>query len=188
MAAAGQFRLRRAAERIARGGVVAYPTEAVFGLGANPDDPAAVQRILDLKRRPAHKGLILIAAEPGDLAPYLGALSDAQWSAVTATWPGPVTWLVPASPDAPLLVTGGSTEIAVRVPDHVRARQLCRSWGGALVSTSANRAGHSALRSVTAVRRAFGMRLDDILPGATGGRQNPTTIRSVTTGEVVRAG
>jgi L-threonylcarbamoyladenylate synthase len=182
------FRLRIAACRIAQGGVVAYPTEAVFGLGADPDNPAAVRRILELKRRPTDKGLILIAATPEALEPYIASLSTSQWDGMVATWPGPVTWLVPAARQAPALVTGGSGRIAVRVPDHALARRLCVAWGGALVSTSANRAGRPAIRTATAVRRRFGTGLAMIVSGPVGGRRLPTTIRSLASGAVLRAG
>jgi len=182
------FRLRRAAHAIARGGVVAYPTEAVFGIGCDPDDPRAVERVLALKERPWHKGLIVIAAAAADLLPYLGSVSEEQWRTMTDTWPGAVTWLVPCSNAAPTLVTGASDQIAVRVPGHALARALCRHWGGALVSTSANRAGQWPLRSVTAVRRRFGHRLDDLVPGRLGAHARPSTIRSITTGEVIRPG
>ncbi len=182
------FRLRMATRRIKAGGVVAYPTEAVFGLGADPDNPAAVQRILDLKRRPNDKGLILIAATPQALEPYMASLDASQWSRMTTTWPGAVTWLVPAANHAPPLVTGGTTRIAVRIPDHSLARQLCAAWGGALVSTSANRAGRAAMRTATAVRRRFGTELAMTVSGAVGGRQRPTAIYCLTSGEAVRPG
>lgn len=182
------FRLRQAARVLACGGVLAYATEAVFGLGADPDNAAAIRRILELKQRPPHKGLILIAACTEDLAPYLAALSADQWQRLQVPWPGPVTWLAPAAPTAPALITGGSGLIAVRVPGHPRARALCAAWGGPLVSTSANRATKPPLRSSTAVRRQFGTRLDDIVPGAVGDSQRPTAIHDLVSGAVVRAG
>lgn len=182
------FRLRHAAGVIGNGGVIAYPTEAVFGLGADPEDTTAIRRILDLKQRPPDKGLILIAASAADLAPYLAALDGDQWQRLQAPWPGAVTWLAPAAPTAPTLVTGGSGRIAVRVPGHALARSLCAAWGGALVSTSANRAGQPPLRSSVAVRRRFGTRLDDILPGAVGAAQRPTAIHDLVSGTIVRAG
>src|SRR5690606_18467945 len=104
-----------------------------------------------------------------------------------ASWPGPHTWVLPAHPAAPPLVTGGRRTVAVRLTAHPVARALCRSAGSALVSTSANTSGRPPLRSVAAVRRALGARLDDIVPGPLGGLAAPTRIRDGMTGRVLRA-
>lgn len=182
------FRLRRAVDRLRRGGVIAYPTEAVYGLGADPDNANALRRVLALKQRPAHKGLILIGASLAALKPYLAELTEAEEARMAASWPGPVTWLAPAATRAPPLVTGGSERIAVRVPGHDLARALCAAWGGAVVSTSANRAGMRPLRSGVAVRLAFGDRIDDVITAPVGNAERPTTIRDLRSGEIVRCG
>ncbi|HEX4881543.1 MAG TPA: L-threonylcarbamoyladenylate synthase, partial [Porticoccaceae bacterium] len=133
--------VRTAAHAMRAGGVVAYPTEAVWGLGCDPDDAAAVARVIALKGRDPGKGLILVAAELDMLAPYLRGLHP-QWLArMAATWPGPVTWLIPDNGRALPLVTGGQGTLAVRVTAHPVAAALSRAFGGAIVSTSANPQG-----------------------------------------------
>src|SRR5688500_14462314 len=126
-----------------RGGVIAYPTEAVWGLGCDPFDQAAVMRLLALKQREVAKGLIVVAADAAqfdDLADW-DALIDMQRDAVLASWPGPHTWIVPATARAPRWITGDHDGIALRISAHPLVVALCNSFGGAIVSTSANRAG-----------------------------------------------
>src|SRR5690606_18310794 len=135
-----------AATALRSGGVIAYPTEAVWGLGCDPRNEAAVLRLLALKQREVDKGLILVGASEAQLTPYIDmlALDAAQRAAVLASWPGPHTWIVPASTQAPAWITGTHTGIAVRVSAHPTVIALCDAFGGALVSTSANRAGEPA--------------------------------------------
>lgn len=171
-----------------RGGVLAYPTEGVWGLGCDPRDEAATLRLLALKQRDVDKGLILIAADEAQLAPYieLAALTQAQRDAVRASWPGPHTWIVPAAPGAPPWVTGSHDGIAVRVSAHAGVRALCDAFGGALVSTSANRAGEPAPRSAAELDPAFLAGVDAVLEGETGGRERPSTIRDARSGQALR--
>jgi L-threonylcarbamoyladenylate synthase len=176
---------RKAAAVISSGGVIAYPTEAVFGLGCNPRDPVAVARLLAIKRRDPAKGLILIAADPEQLAPYLLPLEEAADARARAAWPGPVTWLWPARPETPRWLTGEHDTLAVRVTDHPLAVELCRH-AGAVVSTSANLAGEEPVRTAEAAVAGLGRLLDGVLAGPVGGRDRPSEIRDVLTGEVVR--
>lgn len=187
MAASG-FRLRQAARTLADGGVVAYPTEAVFGLGCDPLNVRAVARLLALKDRAPAKGLILIAADRGHLTPYVDLDSADADGRIAATWPGPVTWLVPAYAETPDWLTGEHDTLAVRVTDHPIAAALCRHFGGAIVSTSANRSGQTPARSLTGVRLRFGTTLDGVVPGRCGGRTQPSEIRDARDGTVLRAG
>ncbi len=170
------------------GGVIAYPTEAVYGLGCDPDQPVALARLLSIKQRSADKGFILIAADEGQLARYVD-LSDAPMAArVRATWPGPVTWLLPARPGVSTLLRGAHTRLAVRITAHPLAARLCRAFGGALVSTSANIQGQSALHDGDAVVAAFGEAVDFTVEGAVGGQARPSAIRDAVTGALVRPG
>lgn len=180
------FHLRQARARLLAGGVVAYPTEGVWGLGCDPDNPHAIARLLDLKGRSPGKGLILVAADIAQLERWLGAVDLGARARLAATWPGPVTWIVPLPGDADPLLTGGRDKIALRVSAHPVVRELCRTFGGAIVSTSANPSGRSAARSRWGVRRYFGSRIDYLLPGALGGRRGPTTIRDLTTDRLLR--
>ncbi|HEX6997509.1 MAG TPA: L-threonylcarbamoyladenylate synthase [Gammaproteobacteria bacterium] len=177
-----------AAARILRsGGVVAYPTEAVFGIGCLPDRRDAVERVLAIKGRSERKGLVLIAADVSQLAPYATLPDGPRAAEVLATWPGPVTWVLPAARGAPRWITGGRRTVAVRVTAHPVARRLCERAGSALVSTSANRAGRRPLKRALAVRRLLGREVDYVLPGPLGGLDRPTTIRDAATGRTLRA-
>jgi L-threonylcarbamoyladenylate synthase len=182
-----QIHVEAAARRIAAGGLVAYPTEAVFGLGCDPRDHGAVRRVLAAKRRPEHKGLILIGAEFAHLAPYVSPLDPERMGEIEASWPGPNTWLLPVRADTPRWLCGRHDTLAVRVTAHPIAAALCRAWGGALVSTSANLAGRPPARTALQVRMRLGEAVDLIVPGACGPRARPSTIRDGRTGAVVRA-
>lgn len=181
------FRLGRTAAAIRAGGVGAYPTEGVWGLGCRPDDPEAIRRILRLKRRPTAKGLILIAADIAQLGPYarLPAAPELE-RAVLTSWPGPVTWILEAGPAALPILTGGRGTVAVRVSAHPPVIALCRAAGGPLISTSANLSGRPALRRSWQVRRVFGPQLDWLHPGPLGGQRGPSEIRDARTGRVLR--
>lgn len=179
------FRLRRAARVVVDGGVIAYPTEAVYGLGCDPLRADAVERILALKGRDRAKGLILIAADLGQIADLLAPLPEDRLTEIRATWPGPHTWVWPAAAGTPSWLTGGRDTLAVRITAHPFAAALCRACGP-LVSTSANPSGLPPARSALRVRRWFGGRLDLILSGPLGGLQRPTTIRDARTGTTLR--
>ncbi|SFF22752.1 translation factor SUA5 [Fontimonas thermophila] len=179
------WHLRRALDALSSGGVIACPTEAVWGLSCDPLDPRAVLRLLDLKRRDWRKGLIIVAAAFEDLPGFVERPSNAAMKRALATWPGPATWVFPASPDAPRWLTGEHDSIAVRVTAHPLLRTLCARFGP-LVSTSANRSGRPPARSITEVRLQFNGVLDAIVPGALGGLAKPTTIRDVQTGHILR--
>lgn len=177
-----------AAARILRdGGVVACPTEAVWGLSCDPFDEAAVDRILALKERPRDKGLLLVAASMAQLEPLLAGLTQAQRQRLADSWPGPVTWVIPdPTPIYPDWVRGSHDTIAVRVSAHPVVRQLCAAFSGALVSTSANRAGEEEIRSRTILESQFGAMLDLVVDGEIGGADRPSQIRDLLTGVVIR--
>jgi L-threonylcarbamoyladenylate synthase len=188
------FGLREAARTVSGGGVIAYPTEAVFGLGCDPLDPDAVLRILDIKGREMTKGLILIAADFDALRPYVEPLPAGRMAEIAATWPGPNTWLLPARPETPRWLTGAHDTLAVRVTGHPVAAALCRACArygshigsGALVSTSANRSDLDPARTALAVRRQLGNLPDLIVAGRCGSHPRPSTIRDGGTGRILR--
>jgi len=183
-----RWQLAQAARHVNAGGIIAYPTEAVFGLGCDPRDGAAVLRLLALKQRSLAKGLILLAARFEDLQPFIAALPVETRSRVRKSWPGPVTWLLPARPEVPYWLRGSHTALAVRVTAHPLAAALCQACGGVLVSTSANISKRPPARSALAVRRRFGANVDYVLSGALGDLEKPTPIIDGTNGRVVRAG
>ncbi len=168
------------------GGVIAYPTEAVYGLGCAPLDGRAVARLLSLKRRSVEKGLLVVAADFAQLAPLVLEPSPEVLSRLEASWPGFATWVLPARPEIPRWLTGRHSGLAVRVTAHPVAASLCRHFGGALVSTSANPSGRQPARNLLTVHRYFGGRLDYIVPGALGGEPRPSAIRDALTGTVLR--
>ena len=173
---------------LSRGGVVAYPTEAVWGLGCDPRDEPATLRLLALKEREVDKGLILVAAAEAQLAAFIdmAALDAAQRASVRAGWPGPHTWIVPATPAAPRWITGAHAGIAVRVSAHPPVVELCNAFGGALVSTSANRAEQPAARDFEQLDPGIVAGVDAVLAGETGDLQRPTAIRDARTGIALR--
>ena len=181
------FRVQHCARLMAAGGVIACPTEAVWGLSCDPWNDRAIERLLALKSRPAHKGLILVAADESQLAFLLDELPDGLRRKLRLSWPGPNTWLVPHHHRVSPLVHGRFSKVAVRVSGHPLVRSLCRAFGGPLVSTSANPAGVAAPTSVGAVRRYFGAQLDGVLPGPLGGADRPSTIRDVFDDKVLRS-
>jgi L-threonylcarbamoyladenylate synthase len=178
----------RAAALVRAGGVVAYPTEGVWGLGCDPFDGAAVARILALKARPVDKGLILVAAQVGQLDGLVdwAALPAACRQAVLASWPGPDTWIVPATPRVPRWISGDHAGVAVRVSAHPGVVALCTAAGGALVSTSANPAGAPAPARATDLDPAIVAGVDALVEGETGGRGGPSRLRDALSGEALR--
>jgi len=169
--------------------VIAYPTEAVFGVGCDPDSETAVYRLLELKQRPVEKGLILIAANYEQLKPYIddSMLTEAQRNAIFACWPGPVTFVFPAKPTTPRWLTGRFDSLAVRVTHHPLVIALCETYGKPLVSTSANLSGLPPCRTAKEVWDQFGTDFP-VIDAPTGGRQNPSEIRDALTGELFRQG
>src|SRR5690554_3871252 len=127
-----------AREAIENHGVIAYPTEAVFGLGCMPYDEIAVRKLLTIKQRPAEKGLILIAADYSQLLAYVddSKIPQDKRFSVFSQWPGPVTLVLPAKDDVPRFLRGRHDTIAVRVTAYEPARALCKALGTALVSSS----------------------------------------------------
>lgn len=184
-----QESISKALEALNNKDVIAYPTEAVFGVGCDPDSETAVMRLLKLKQRPVEKGLILIAANFEQLKPYIddAMLTDAQREVVFSRWPGPVTFVFPAKASTPRWLTGRFSTLAVRVTDHPLVVELCLAYGKPLVSTSANLTGQEPCRSVEEVSAQFGEAFP-VVRGETGGRLNPSEIRDALTGELFRQG
>jgi len=178
--------LRAACNALSAGGIIAYPSEAVWGLGCEPRNQDAVERLLRLKRRDWRKGLILVAANFAQLEPFVQLPSRTAQKRAFSTWPGPATWVFPASDHTPMWISGERDTVAIRVTAHPLLQALCRTYGGPIVSTSANRAGHQPARSASAVRLAFRDSIDALVPGALGKLENPTTIRDVTSGLILR--
>ncbi|HEV2682194.1 MAG TPA: Sua5/YciO/YrdC/YwlC family protein [Rhodanobacter sp.] len=171
------------------GGVLAYPTEAVFGLGCDPHDRAAFERVFALKQRPPTQGVLLIAADFAQVERYieLAAVPCEILQQVRASWPGPHTWIFPRSAEVPAWVAGAHAGIALRITAHAPAAALCRAFGGALVSTSANPHGQPPARTAQTVVEYFGDALDGLLEAPLGGQGSPSMIRDALSGAIIRA-
>jgi len=185
----GASEIDGAAELLKAGGVLAYPTEAVFGLGCDPQNLAAFERLFALKQRPPDQGVLLIAADFAQLEPYL-ALDQVpadRLEVARASWPGPHTWVFPRSAAVPPWIAGSHEGIGVRVTAHETAAALCRAFGGALVSTSANPHGSPPARTSQDVIVYFGDAPDGLLLAPVGGEAAPSSIRDVLSGAIIRA-
>lgn len=183
---ASSLQIQQAAKVLRQGGVIAYPTEAVWGLGCDPHDERAINRLLAIKQRPAEKGLILIAASLEQFAPYLEGLDAEQLAILELSWPGPITFIVPDNGYTPELVRGNHRSVALRVTAHRQTAELCRCFGGPIVSTSANRAGLPAAKWPWQVQRQLAGKLDYQLSGQLGRLNKPTEIRDLLTGKTIR--
>ncbi len=181
-----EWRLNLAVRLIREGAVIAYPTEGVWGLGCLPDDKRAVSRIFELKRRSWQEGLILVASDMEQIAPFLEGLDETQRQSLERTWPGPVTWLVPDNGRAPAWITGRHDRVALRVSSHPVIRGICDLLDEPIVSTSANPAGRPPARTLLRLRQYFPHGIDYIFPGELGDARGASEIRDLLTGEIVR--
>ncbi len=181
--------IRYSAKLMKAGGVIAYPTEAVWGLGCVPDNASAVQAILDLKHRSADKGLILVASSIEQFDPYLTEVTLPQRKQLMDTWPGPNTWLVPVNSAVPKLISGRFDSVALRVSAHPLVSALCNLVGGPIVSTSANPQGKRPASTRWQVLRYFGAdpSLNLVTCGSVGREARPSTIKDLRTGQIIRA-
>lgn len=180
--------IRKILKALQTDGVIAYPTEAVWGLGCDPFSEMAVERILAMKFRKRSMGLILIAKDIDQLNPFLEGLSGEEITKLKQTWPGPQTWLVPDNNYAPSWITGANNTLAVRVTDHPIASNLCGAFGGPLVSTSANPSGLPPAKNISEISTYFDQQLDYVVPGLLGELSNPTPIKNLKTGKISRLG
>jgi len=170
------------------GGIIAYPTEAVWGLGCDPANEQAVMRLLALKQRPVEKGLILVAADIAQLDGWarLDALPGERRQTVLDTWPGPQTWILPAGERAPHWITGVHSGIAMRISAHPVVAALCRAFEAPLVSTSANLSGESPPRRYQDIDPRLLKQIDALIEGQTGNLRQPTPIRDAASGRLLR--
>jgi len=173
-----------AADVLLRGGVIAYPTEGVFGLGCLPDDQLAIQRLLDIKQRDVAKGLILIAANAGQLEGWISLPDGASLPDPDPA--NPVTWIVPPGPRVTPLLRGTHANLAVRITTNPTAVALCLAVDSPLVSTSANLSGRPTARNRNVLQRQFGAVVDYVVPGDCGPASGPSEIRDFTTGDILR--
>lgn len=182
------WHIREAVRQIGTGGIIAYPTETLYGLGCDPFNGNTVLHLLALKQRRIEQGLVLVASNFSQLEPLLLPLTPAVRKRVSKPAKNPVTWVLPCLPEMPVWLRGKHPSLAVRVTSHPVAAGLCEQWGGPLVSTSANIHGKRPATSPLAVRKAFDRQLDYILHGRDVATNKPSEIRDGLTGKVLRAG
>ena len=182
-----KWHLWQAAHAVNSNGVIAYPTEAVFGLGCSPWNREALLKLVQLKRRKLDKGFIIIAANLVQLESLVNFDKVNSLQEILASWPGPVTWILPAREQVPSTLRGRNDGLAVRVSAHPLVQELCRTCGP-LVSTSANISNTRPARSQQQVRNYFQDKLNYILPGKLGSESRPSEIRHGSTGEILRQG
>lgn len=175
-----------AAAAIERGEIIAYPTEAVYGLGCDPFNEKSVQRLLVIKQRPVEKGLIIVASDWAQVEHLTSSIPELELKKVFATWPGPHTWIFPASEQAPTWITGKFSSIAIRISAHPIVQALCQA-AGPLVSTSANISNEPACRDVACVQEVFGEKIELAVSGSTSGLTQPTTIKDALTQQTFRS-
>ena len=182
---ASQFAVRYAAHCVHHGGVIAYPTETVYGLGCDPLCFDAVNTINRLKGRAARKGLILLASRLQQLDQLIDVSDRKQRAAITAE-NEPTSWIVPAKATAPDWITGGRNTLAVRISTHPVVIQLCDLLGHALVSTSANPAGKKPALNALQLHRYFDGRVDAMLVSTHNCSGRPSKIRDLRTRQLLR--
>ncbi|HHL19682.1 MAG TPA: tRNA threonylcarbamoyladenosine biosynthesis protein RimN [Thiothrix sp.] len=174
------------ASLIKQKGIIAYPTEAVFGLGGDPQCEYSIQRILTIKQRSASKGLILIAASLKQLAPYIQPLTNKATQRIQAIAPHPTTWLVPASQNTSSLLTGEHKTLAIRLTQHPSCIALCNTLGHPLISTSANPTGLPPAITINQVKTYFPFSIDGILKASLGHATSPSEIRDLRSNQRIR--
>ncbi|MDO6459983.1 L-threonylcarbamoyladenylate synthase [Granulosicoccaceae sp. 1_MG-2023] len=177
---------QHAAGHLRRGGILIYPTEGVYGIGCLASDEAAIQRLLQIKHRDPAKGLILIASRIAQIRPWISHIPAARREQILASWPGPVTWVLPAAPGISALLTGGRNTIAIRVSAQPFVRALCDELDAALISTSANRSGEPPATTPAELQQTFGSEVDYIVPLMPGDLQGPTPIFDAQSGKQLR--
>lgn len=155
----------RAAERLRAGGVVAFPTETVYGLGADARNEDAVRRVFAIKGRPADHPLIVHLAEAAQADAWANAIPETARRLMARFWPGPLTLVLAARDDVPRVVTGGQDSVALRAPSHPMALALLRAFGGGLAAPSANRFGAVSPTEAWHVRASLGTQIDQVLDG-----------------------
>ena len=180
------WRISHAAHILKQGGLIAYPTEAVFGLGCLPDKTETIKKLLQLKLRPTEKGLILLAADLSQLEPYINPLENDVLEKIQSSWPGPTTWIVPTSSRTSSLIRGKFQSIAIRISAHPIVRELCQQCHSPIISTSANITGKNMSYSALDVRLTFNDQLDYILNAPLGDSDKPTVIKDALSDQIIR--
>lgn len=175
-----------AAIMLRQGEVIAYPTEGVYGFGCDPFNEKAVKRLLQLKQRDDAKGFILIAADWSQVEYLVKPLSKSRMKKIFATWPGPVTWVFPVSDKVPAWIRGEHNTVAIRISACRTVKEICKSFNGSIVSTSANLSGFPPARTRQELLKQFPSGISFIVCGRVGKLNRPTPIYDAVSGKTLR--
>lgn len=167
--------IQKVKSHVAKGGIIAYPTESCYGFGCNPFNYKAIDKVIKLKGRSKSKGLIVIAGNKRELDNLILPLSQDDYKEIANYWPGPFSLVLPVKPKVPANLTGRHKKVAVRVTKHKLVAKLCNSLKMPLVSTSANSSGFRAIKNYRECLRKFGSQVM-VLPGLTNFAKRPSTI------------
>lgn len=174
-----------AIDHLRKGNIIAYPTEAVYGLGCDPFNESSVLHLLKIKHRSQDKGLILIAANWEQISPLIQPLSSSQKLRIENRSSKPITWVFPATQQAPEWIRGDHNTIAIRITSHLLARELCAGFQRPIVSTSANLSNQPPAKNIAELEQYFPA-IDFILEGELGNLAKPTPIIDVLSGKLYR--
>ena len=164
--------------------MIAHATEGVWGLSCDPENTSAVEKVLTIKGRDRDKGLIVIGGSIDAFQPELAGINDEDRQRISATWPGPHTWILP-NVRFSQAITGNRTTVACRVPGHPQAVALAAEFGRPIVSTSANRSGQTAATTEAEVSAELGAEVDFIVSGNVLNPGVPSSIHMLS-GEQIR--
>lgn len=178
-----QNQIQTAVEILKNGGIVAIPTDTLYGFAANALDEAAVERVFRLKRRSPSQALPLLLADADDIERWAVAIPDAVWPLAERFWPGPLTLVLRRSAAIPDVVCAGGDTVALRVPDHDVPRSIARSLGAPLTGTSANRSGGPGVTSASAVRDEFSGEIELVIDGGSALDGRPSTVLDLSSGQ-----
>jgi L-threonylcarbamoyladenylate synthase len=159
------FELEKAVAILKRGGLVAFPTETVYGLGADAGNPDAIRKLYAAKGRPTDHPVIVHLADAAQLTQWTREITPAANKLAQRFWPGPLTLILRRTPEVNDALTGGQDTIALRIPSHPMAHALLVKFGGAIAAPSANRFGHVSATTAQHVRQEFGASVDLVLDG-----------------------
>ena len=171
-----QDQIQTAVDLLKRGGVVAIPTDTLYGLAADPLDEDAVRRIFRLKGRPAGNPIPLLLSDPEEVHRWAVRIPESARRLTDRLWPGPLTLVLRRSEEVPDVVTGGGNTVGLRVPDHTVPRSISRLLGAPLTGTSANRTGSPGLSTAHAVRCELSGEVDFVVVGVSGQDGRPSTV------------
>ena len=177
--------LEEAIRVLQHGGVIAFPTDTVYGIGASLEHPAALRRIYDLKGRSPDKPLPILISRPDVIDRLSPSVDERLIELAQRFWPGALTIVLPAAEHLPAEVKAPDNTIGVRLPNHSIPLTIAERAGGAIATTSANLSGADAAHAATEIQEAFGSDIDVILDGGFSPQQNASTVIRLVDGEIV---